>query len=137
MPAKFVDTNIFIRLLTADDKQKAEKCLNLFKKADKKEIILTTSESVLSEVVYILSSKKLYNLKRKKIYDLLLPIINIPGLKIDFKNTFLQALKIYSEENIDFEVALSAAWIKNNKIKQIYSYDKDFDRFKFLKRLEP
>lgn len=137
MPAKFVDTNIFIRLLTADDKQKAKKCLNLFKKADKKEIILTTSESVLSEVVYILSSKKLYNLKRKKIYDLLLPIINIPGLKIDFKNTFIQALKIYSEENIDFEDTLSAAWIKNNKIKQIYSYDKDFDRFKFLKRLEP
>ena len=137
MPAKFVDTNIFIRLLTADDKQKAKKCLNLFKKADKKEIILTTSESVLSEVVYILSSKKLYNLKRKKIYDLLLPIINIPGLKIDFKNTFIQALKIYSEENIDFEDTLSAAWIKNNKIKQIYSYDKGFDRLKFLKRLEP
>jgi predicted nucleic acid-binding protein len=134
---QFVDTNIFIRLLTADDEQKAKQCLRLFEKAQNQELKLTTSQSVLAEVVYILSSKKLYNLDREKIYQLLLPIINVAGLRLKIKSVFLEALKIYAENNLDFEDAFSAAWMKSKNITEIYSYDRDFDRFDFLQRLEP
>lgn len=137
MRPRFINTNIFIRFLTCDDKVKAKKCLELFKKAERKEIILTTTESILSEVVYILSSKSLYNLSSKRIRDLLMPIINLAGLKITFKKIFLEALRIYTEQRIDFEDALTVAYMKMKKINKIYSYDKDFNRFSFIKREEP
>jgi predicted nucleic acid-binding protein len=137
MTSKFIDTNIFIRFLTKDEPKKAEKCFQLFKKTKTKQIALTTTESVLSEVVYILSSKKLYNLSHSKIQNLLIPIINIQGFKIKFKKTFLQALDIYSKNKIDFEDALTVAHMQLNKIKEIYSYDKDFNKFSKIKRIEP
>lgn len=137
MNPKFVDTNIFVRFLTGDDTTKAQKCFELFQKSDKKKIILTTTESVLSEVVYILSSKSLYNLPADKIRELLFPVVNIKGLKISFRKIFLRALDFYAEKRIDFEDALSIAYMIENEIKEIYSYDKDFDKFSFINRLEP
>jgi len=137
MKLKFVDANVFIRLITKDDEKKAEKCYLLLKKAEDKKILLTTSESVLSEVVYILISKKLYGLSAKKTRDLLNPIINNRGLKIDFRKEFLRALDIFSDFNVDFEDALTVAYMKNRGIKKIYSYDRDFDKFDFVKRLKP
>lgn len=137
MKPKFVDTNIFIRFLTADDKTKAKKCLELFQKVERRQVILTTTESVLSEVVYILSSKSLYHLLPEGIRDLLLPIVNLSGLKIPFKKLLVGALEIYAKEKIDFEDALSLAHMKERQIKEIYSYDKDFDKFSFVKRMEP
>ena len=52
---QFVDANLFIRFLTRDDPEKAQACFELFQKAKKREILLTTSESVIAEVVYVLS----------------------------------------------------------------------------------
>lgn len=137
MKSKFVDTNIFIRFLTDDDKIKAKSCFDLFQKANKKEILLTTSESVLAEVVYILSSKQLYNLEAEYICQILSPIIEIKGLKFASKKFFKKALRIYAEFNIDFEDALSVSHMYYTGIKEIYSFDKDFDKFDEIKRLEP
>lgn len=56
---QFIDANVFIRHLTRDDPEKAQACFELFQKAGQREITLTTSESVIAEVVYVLSSKQL------------------------------------------------------------------------------
>ena len=57
MKPRFVDTNIFIRFITKDDPVKAQKCYLLFQEAKNNKILLTTTKSILAEVVYILSSK--------------------------------------------------------------------------------
>ncbi len=54
----FVDTNIFLHYLTRDDPVKAEVCFRLLEQARKGEIALTTSESVIAEVVFVLSSPR-------------------------------------------------------------------------------
>ncbi len=65
---QFVDTNIFLRHLTNDDPVKSPACLELFRKAQRKEITLTTSESIIAEVVYVLVSAKLtYQLSPEEI----------------------------------------------------------------------
>ncbi len=133
----FVDANIFLRFLTKDDVKKAEKCFQLFQKAERKEISLTTSEAVLSEVVYILSSKRLYQLKTSEIKERLWPLISISGLKLPSKKRFLLALDIYAKNNIDFADALTVAHLYQSKTKKVYSYDRDFDRFPKIQRLEP
>jgi len=113
---RFLDANVILRYLTRDDPKKAEKCYELFQKAKRGEIELTTCEAIIAEVVYVLSSKNLYNLPRDEIYSLLLPIINLKGLKITQKRIFIRALDIYASKNIDFEDALSFAHMEKLKI---------------------
>lgn len=134
---QFVDTNIFLRFLTKDDPKKAEKCLALFESANKKEIKLQTTESVITEIVYILSSKRLYNLSRLEVYEKLVPILKMRGLKIPNKRTLITALIIYSEYTVDFEDAVLVANTLKTESREIYSYDRGFNKISEIKRLEP
>lgn len=134
---RFIDTNIFLRHLTNDDLAKARRCFELFQKAKRNEISLTTSESVIAEVIYLLASKKVYNLNREEIVIRLRPLLNLPGLKVPYRNVFLRALEIYATYTIDFEDALSKAHMERQKISDIYSYDADFEKLRGLIRIEP
>jgi predicted nucleic acid-binding protein len=125
---QFIDTNIFIRYLTNDDPQKAEACFRLFERAKHNEVDLTTSEAVITEVVYILSSQYLYKLSRQDVRVRLYPLLYLPGLKLLHKHQFLRALDLYNSNNIDFEDAISVAIMERLAIIDIYSYDEDFDR---------
>jgi predicted nucleic acid-binding protein len=136
---QFVDTNIFVRYLTRDDLEKAEACLRLFEQARLDKIKLTSSESIMAEVVFVLSSKNLYGLSRQEIKIRLYPLITLPGLKLSNKLDLLRAIDIYANNNIDFEDALSIAIMERQEIGELYSYDKDFDRIQgtTIKRIEP
>jgi len=134
---KFLDANVILRYLTSDDPEKAKNCYELFQKVKRGEIELTTCEAVIAEIVYVLSSNVIYNLPRDEIYSLLLPIINLNGLKLPQKHLYIRALDIYASRNIDFEDALSFAHMEKRQTKEIYSYDRDFDKLEELKRLEP
>jgi uncharacterized protein len=134
---EFLDANIFLRYLTRDDPVKAERCYELFQRMKRKEIQVITSESVLAEVVYVLSSRSLYHQSREQIRALLLPIISLPGLRIANRRTFLRALDLFAGASLDFEDALSLAHMERMRIKTIISYDRDFDRFQHIDRREP
>ena len=136
---QFVDTNIFIRYLTQDEPQKAEACLRLFERAKRSEVELTTSESVVAEIVFILSSKRLYNLSRQDIRIRLYPVLSLAGMKLPFRQQVLRALDLYVLNNIDFEDALSIAIMERQAIAEIYSYDEDFDRIRgsTIQRIQP
>lgn len=133
----FVDANIFLRFLTNDDPVKGSACLALFQQARQRTIELATSESVVAEVVYVLSSPRLYNLDRAEIRDRLYPLLSLPGLKLPDQTLFLRALEIYVSQPVDFEDALTVAHMQSQGLQEIYSYDRDFDRFPELKRREP
>jgi predicted nucleic acid-binding protein len=135
----FIDTNIFIRYLVKDDQDKAEACFRLLEKAKASKVELFTSESVIAEVVFVLSSKRLYNLSHQDIRVRLYPILSLPGLKMSNRRQYLRALDVYGNNNIDFEDALSIATMERKKISQIYSYAEDFDRVKDceISRIEP
>lgn len=135
----FIDTNIFIRYMTRDDPQKAEACRHLLERAKRNEVELFTSETVIAEIVFVLSSKRLYNLPPKQIQERLQPILALPMLKMQNKRTVQRALAIYAQNQIDFEDALSIAEMEHRKILQIYSYDTDFDTIlgSEIHRIEP
>jgi predicted nucleic acid-binding protein len=133
----FIDTNIIIRHLTRDDPEKARACFELFKKAERNEITLTTSEAVIAEVVYVLSSKRLYNLGRGEIRALLYPILSLRGFKLSFRKTYLRALDLYASTALDFEDTLLIAQMERLKVTEIYTYDRGFERVDGITRLEP
>jgi predicted nucleic acid-binding protein len=135
---QFVDTNIFIRHLTGDDPHKAKACFDLLQKADRNEIELTTSEAVIAEIVYILSSsRQIYTLGREEIRARLYPILSLRGLKITYRKVYLRALDLYASYPLDFEDAVTIARMERQGIKQVISYDRDFDRVPTVQRVEP
>ena len=133
----FVDTNIFIRYLTNDDPAKAQACFTLFQDIKNNNIDLITTEAVVAEVVYVLSSKRLYNLPRNDIRARLYPLLSLPGLSLPNRQAILQALDIYVTHTIDFEDALIVAHMQSQHESQVYSYDRGFDKIQGVKRLEP
>jgi predicted nucleic acid-binding protein len=134
---EFVDTNIILRYLTKDDPVKAERCFALFQRAKRKDVRLVTSESVLAEVVYVLSSRALYNQPRINVRTLLWPIVSLPALKVPNRKSFLRALDMYANTTLDFEDALSVAHMERLKLKRILSYDRDFEDVTGIERAEP
>ena len=134
---RFVDTNIFIRHLTKDDPQKAQACYALFKKAEANQMKITTTEAVIAEVVYVLSSKKLYNLPRQRIHELLCPLLLLKGLSLTHKRMYLRALDLYATVSMDFEDTLIVAQMERQKLNELYSYDERFNSIPQIKRLEP
>jgi predicted nucleic acid-binding protein len=133
----FVDTNIIIRYLTNDQPEKTAACYALFKRVQANQQRITTSEAVIAEAVFVLSSKKLYRLSREKIKQRLLPLIALGGLKIDYRETMMRALDLYVAHAFDFEDCLSIAHMERQQLKEIYSYDQDFDKIPHLTRKEP
>lgn len=134
---QFVDTNIFIRHLTNDVPEKARACLEMFQKAQRGEVTLTTTEAVITEAVYILSSKQLYHLPREEIRKLLYPLLSLPGLKLTHRKVYLRALDLYATYPIDFEDAVVVAQMERQGIAELYSYDRDFERIPGVTRVEP
>ncbi len=135
--SEFVDTNIFIRLLARDDPIKTQRCLALFQRAERGEVHLITSESIVAEVVYVLASTSLYRLPRAEVARLLRPVLEIKGLRIDHKGSVLKALDLYEQSCLDFEDCLAVEHVKRAGLAGIYSYDRDFDRVPAIRRLEP
>jgi len=135
---RFLDANVILRYLTRDDPEKAERCLVLFERAARGGVALTTSEAVIAEVVYVLSSPSLYDLPRERIRDLLLPIIDLRGLKLAVpRHLYHDALALYTTRNIDFEDALAVAHMREQGIDEIVSYERHFDRIAEITRVEP
>ena len=139
---RFVDTDIFLRFLVQPasllDQEKAESCRALFERAAAGEEVITTSEAVLAEVVYVLASPRQYGLAPVEVSGRLKPLIGLPGLKLSQKRLYLRALDIYSANaHLDFEDAISAAIVERMESSEIYSYDRDFDRLETVTRIEP
>jgi len=134
---QFVDANIFLRFLTQDDPDKARACLDLFRRADAGQVTLFTNETIIAEVVYVLSSPRLYALDREAIRQRLLPLLTLSGLRMPNRGVVLRALELYESQPVDFEDALAVAYMEQQEMSGIISYDRDFDRFPHITRTEP
>lgn len=135
MKTIFVDTNIFLRYLTADDPKKFEECRKLFKRALEKKVVLLTSDMVIAELIWALHS--FYKVSKEEIIEKVSIIINTQNLKIPNHGLIAETLALFSEKNIDYIDAYNAVFMNNNSCDQIYSYDKDFDVIENIKRMEP
>ena len=135
---KLLDTNIILRYLTRDDEVKAAACFDLFQRLKQGEEEVVTFESIITEVVYVLSSRSHYGLSHEDIRARLTPILLLRGLRLREKRTYVRALDIYAiYPFLDFEDALSVVHMEREGIQEILSYDADFDRIPGLARVEP
>jgi uncharacterized protein len=134
---KFLDTNIIIRYLTKDDPEKAARSYAFLQAVETGEEVVTTTEAVIAEVVHVLSSKRLYNYPREELVKRLLPVLQLKGFRLPNKKMFIEALLLYGQRNIDFVDALIVTKMKYTSVSTLVSFDRDFDDFPFITRVEP
>ena len=133
---KWLDTNIILRYLTGDDPAKAQACLALFQRVQQGDEELATTETIIAEVTYVLTSQ--YGLDHGEIAARLRPLLALSGLKLAHKRVVQQALERYAEfPRLDFEDALSVEHMDRLGVQEILSYDRDFDRVPDITRHEP
>ena len=139
---RFVDTNVILRYLvrpsTPADQARHHACINLFQRIKAGQEHVTTTEAVIAEVLYVLTSRRQYHLSHPDAAARVRPIIALRGLKLAHKRVYLRALDLFSAHtSLDFEDAIIIAHMERLKLRDLYSYDSDFDPIRGISRQQP
>ena len=132
----FLDTNVILRFLLRDDETKFQRCYSLLMRSDSGDEDLVTTDMVIAEVVWVLTTRP-YRLQPTRIRDLLLPVIRTRNLRLPDKSLLERALDLYAESGIDFIDAYNAVSMLKRGVDAVYSYDTDFDKVPGLTRQDP
>ena len=129
---RFVDANVFIYILIKSPKKDYEISKGILERIENGEDTVT-SLAIIQEVIDWLE----YNNRKKEVRSFLTGInsyLSMEKLSIAWDD-FLPALNDIDDHQIDFVDALTVQKMKKNKINEIYSNDKDFDRIEGIKRI--
>ena len=129
---RFVDANVFIYILVKSPKKDYEISKGILERIENGEETVT-SLAIIQEVIDWLE----YNNRKKEVRSFLTGInsyLSMEKLSVAWDD-FLPALNDIDEHQIDFVDALTLQKMKKNKIKEIYSNDKDFNRIEWIKRI--
>ena len=137
MITAFVDTNLFIRFFVNDHSEQHSGACHLFKQVRAGQVKLIAPHTVIDEVVFVLSSPKLYQQSRNEIAACLTPLLQLRGMQVYQREAIVSALAIYAKSKLDFADCVTVTLAKAGQVKSIYSFDMDFDAIEGINRLEP
>jgi predicted nucleic acid-binding protein len=100
-------------------------------------IVAWTSSLVIAEIVFVLENRKTYNIARTAIRDNLLPLLMLPGLRLERKTVYRRVFDLYVSSPIDYIDAYHVALLEHYDQHELYSFDRDFDAVAGLTRIEP
>ena len=135
MENKFVDTNVFLRYLTKDDQSKYQRCREMFRRALEGEMNISTSGMVIAELIWTLLSY--YKVPKAEVIEKVSVILGTENLFVPDKDVLADALVLFARKNIDFIDAYNAVFMKYKGLREIYSYDEDFETIEDIERKEP
>jgi predicted nucleic acid-binding protein len=134
----FIDSNIFLRYITRDDARAQLAAAEVLARIARGEDEGWTTAVHVHETVYVLASRRLYNVPHVDIRDRLRPLLLLRGLKLRDKRLCLEALDIFAAHGrLDYADALAVAVTRRHGLEGIYSFDKHFDTVPGIRRLEP
>ena len=137
MTQSFIDTDVIIRFLTGDDLEKQAAATHLFEQVENGNLVVLAPDTVIADAVYVLSSRRLYNIARSEIRELLTPLVRLPNFRVQNRLNVLRALDLYASNNLDFGDTFIIASMEQQNSTILYSYDTDFDRIQWIARREP
>jgi len=136
---RFLDANIFIyayykpkRELSSKEKTMKEKAKEIINGIMEGEEVVT-SVVHLSEVVNILKHAiSLLNLN-----DIIFTLFSMPNIEVVdvTKNYYLHAVSVAKELMLDPNDALAVVIMEEKGVREIYSFDSDFNKIESIKRL--
>ena len=129
MGCRFIDTNIFIEVF-ARSGIKSEKSKILLKKDEG----LVTTGLVITEIEWVLRSA--YLLDRVVISKYIRNILS-SDVFVENKKMLINVLDYYRNNAVDWTDCLNMFWMREEKLNEVYSYDKDLDKYDWIRRFEP
>ena len=78
-------------------------------------------------MIYVL--ERVYGLSKARIREMVESLLSLP-VEIENLDVFLKALALYEEENLKFGDALVLACAQVKDVKPVYTFDRDFRKFK-------
>jgi predicted nucleic acid-binding protein len=134
MARLLLDTNVIIRFLTGDHPTHSPRSRNLFARAAAGELTLVLTGLALAETAWVLQS--FYSLDRAEIAAALKGVVESTGIEVQDKRILLSTLRNFAQTDVNFVDAYHAAVASAESIA-IVSFDRDFDQFPGIKRIEP
>ena len=108
-----IDANIVLRFLTNDIPKQADHCTKLLKRIESGLEEAWLPDLVLADIVWTL--EKFYKQPKQRIQELLIPILELKGLRHNNKKISKLAFQLYVEKNIDWTDAFVAAQMITQK----------------------
>ena len=133
-PRHLLDANVLIRFIANDHPSQSPQARDLITRAANGELTLWLSHVCIAEIVWTLGS--FYHAERAEIARWLKVILRSPGIEVEQRKILLAALDYFGSTNVDYIDAYHVAVAEADSIP-IASFDKDFDRFKTVKRIAP
>lgn len=126
----FVDASAFIALWKKDDLNHLN-ALQKSQKVSKTKVFLVTSNIVIAEVLTVMAMRI-----SKQVTDRFLEYIERSNVKVVFvdEDLHIAALKIFREtvsKNVSFFDCTAFAAMQLLRIKKVFTFDKDFQRYGF------
>lgn len=131
-----LDSNIFLRYLTADHKTLSSKAKKIFKKIEEGKAVAVASLLTMHEVIYVL--EHVYKVDRIVITNNLRELLTLNGLiTLDInKETLKLALDDYKDIRVDFPDCVLKQLASENELT-VLSFDKvDFRKLDVVTRVE-
>ena len=132
---RLIDANIILRFLTNDDPEKATACESLLSRVESGQEQVYLPDLIIADIIWTL--EKYYRVEKRKIREMMIRILAPESLYCSSKSQVLSALAIYTSKKIDWTDAFVAAQMIASDLKEIYSYDQDFDRLQDITRITP
>ncbi len=134
MKELLLDANVLVRFLVQDDPKQGAAATTLFEKAERHEALLHLDILAVAETIYVLIGR--YGQRRSDVANVLLAIIQNAGVETAEQEIVADALQRFGAVNVDFPDAWLAARAAQFG-RQVASFDRDFDKFKDIRRFDP
>ena len=121
-----IDTNVILRFLMGDDPPKAARAAALMNRVERADELVELTDEVFTETLWTLESY--YNVPRAELARSLTAVMTFLGVRLRWRQVYLQALQSYISSNADFVDCLLAARSKHSKVT-VYTFDEpDFKK---------
>jgi predicted nucleic acid-binding protein len=131
---QLVDTNVLVRFFSGEPPEMAAKARRLVERADAGDVILVIVPVILAETFFTLAS--FYEMDPKVVAEKLGAFLDCRGIEALEKDRLIDALARCATENAHFADSFLASVAVDAGLT-IASFDRDFDKFKGVRRLEP
>jgi predicted nucleic-acid-binding protein len=121
-----VDTNFILRYLLADIPEQYQITTKFFQQVIDNKIKAIIRETVLTEVVFVLSSH--YKVSRDRIVQALSGFLRYKSIVIESKEIILEALNIYQHSNLHIVDSIIAAHAKAGSYT-LTTFDKELKQY--------
>ena len=135
MAIAFLDTNILLRHLLQDHAEQSPRATAYLARIESGDIRVRIAETVIFETVFTLQRQ--YGQPKSAIRDILVPLIELPGIVLPGKRRMREVFDMYVDLNISFVDAYHAALMKRLGLRDIVTFDRQFNRVRGVRRVEP